>query len=147
MERERMSDIPGQNDADKHDTLVRWIAFAQHKYQAVNTESSGQPTSAQYTHNPQLPVARHLERPGQWQWEDKNDEVTDDTDHGIGDESSGLVETSPPWHITEPVHGNGIADADLDDESDGIVTAEASEQNVDEPDFAAVRSEDAGENR
>jgi hypothetical protein len=85
-----------------------------------------------------------LQGPSERQGQDEDDDIADNTDNRVGDQSGGLVETGAALHWTEPVHWDRGTHADLDDESDGVVAAETAEEDVDEPDFAAVRSEDAG---
>jgi hypothetical protein len=88
-----------------------------------------------------------LQGPSQRQREDENDDIADNTNHRVGNQSGSLVETGTFHLLSEPVSRNWTAHADLDDQSDGVVCAKTGEETIDEPHLATVGLEDAREDR
>lgn len=138
--------IPRENDTGKDNGLVGRATILNHQDQTIDTERRGQSTSRENTHNPQLLIAGHLQRPGQGQRHHQDNRITDQTDHRVGNERSLLIQTLDSWRcLTLPVCRHRIAHEDLDEFGDDVVDAKDAEEGVDADDLLPVRAEDSDE--
>lgn len=133
--------VSGQHDTGEGEVLVPGSAVLDHQHQPIDTERRGQTTSRQDTHHPQFLVARHLQRPGQRQWRDQDNQITDHTDHRVGNQRRLLVQARCPRRA-RPVRRHGVTHADFDDFGNDVVDAQRPEEDVDQDDLGFVRAED-----
>ena len=138
--------LPRENNAGKRNGLIWRVTIPSHQDQTIDTERRGQSTRRENTHNPQLLVAGHLQRPGQGQRHDQDDRIANQTDHRIGNERSLLVQTLDSWRcLAQPVCRHRIAHEDLDEFGDGVVDAKQTEEDVDADDLLLVGAKDSDE--
>ncbi len=75
--------VPGKNDADEYDRLVRRGSRYDDHPQAVNTECGRQSSGAEDAHHSEFLFYWHLKRPCQRERQDQNGQVADHAHDGV----------------------------------------------------------------
>lgn len=135
--------LPKHVDPHESQGRVLGLSGGDNQCQTDDTCRHGQATGTQETHDSQLLPSGHLQGHGQGQRQDQDDQITDHTDHGVGQDNGSLVKTGALDTVV-PEFADRVANADLDNHDGDVEGKHEGHEAVDEPDRFLERTKDAG---
>lgn len=99
--------------------------------ESEEAESNGDASKAEKKNNTDLLPNRHLQGPGQGNWEGENGNVSQKADDRICDNDSGLAQARRIFAFgLSPIGRDGVADEDFDESDYDVVTDSHTKKTV-----------------